>query len=321
MMLKTAACALALTMSATAQVRVEKTAYQGWPNCYRMTDGEIELVVTADVGPRIMRCALVGGQNLFMEFTDQLGKSGEREFQLRGGHRLWVAPEQLATTWAPDNAPVKIEARGRVLRAIAPVEPSTGLQKEIEVRMPASGGSVEVLHRVTNTTPWAIELAPWALTMLAPGGTEVMGFPPRGKHPEVLLPTNPLVMWAYTDFSDPRWRFTQKYLILRQDPKMAAPQKVGLFNPDTWAAYLLGTDLFVKRMKADPARTYPDFGCSFETFTNADFLEMETLGPMTKIEPGGSVEHLEHWTLRRNVRITAWTDAELDKVLLPVLGK
>jgi hypothetical protein len=74
-------------------------------------------------------------------------------------------------------------------------------------------------------------------------------------------------------------------------------------------------------MKADPARTYPDFGCSFETFTNADFLEMETLGPMTKLEPGGSVEHLERWTLRRNVRIAAWTEAELDKVLLPVLGK
>ena len=32
----------------------------------------------------------------------------------------------------------------------------------------------------------------------------------------------------------------------------------------------------------DASKTYPDFGCSFETFTNADFLEMETLGPMTK---------------------------------------
>ena len=310
-----------MTMSASAQVRIEKTEYKGWTNCYRVTDGEIELVVTADVGPRIMRCAFVGGQNLFMEFKDQLGKSGERDFQLRGGHRLWVAPEQLATTWAPDNAPVKIDVRGPVLRATAPVEPSTGLQKEITVKMAATGGAVEVLHRVKNTTPWTIELAPWGLTMLAPGGTEVVGFPPRGKHPEVLLPTNPLVMWAYTDFSDPRWRFTQKYLVLRQDPKVAAPQKVGLFNRDTWAAYLLGSDLFIKRLKADPARTYPDFGCSFETFTNADFLEMETLGPMTRIEPGAAVEHVERWTLRKGVRVAAWTDAELDKVLVPALGK
>jgi len=320
-MLKIIAFALAWTMSATAQVRIEKVSYQGWANCYRVSNGEIELVLTADVGPRIMRCALVGGQNLFKEFAEQLGKSGERDFQLRGGHRLWVAPEQLATTWAPDNVPVKIEVRGEVLRATAPVEPATGLEKQITVKMPASGSAVEVLHRVKNTTAWTIELAPWALTMLAPGGTEVVGFPPRGKHPEVLLPTNPLVMWAYTDFSDPRWGFTKKYFILRQDPKRAEPQKVGLFNPDTWAAYLLGSDLFIKRLKADPARTYPDFGCSFETFTNAEFLEMETLGPMTRLEPGASVEHLERWVLRKGVRMAAWTDAELDRVLLPALGK
>jgi len=30
--------------------------------------------------------------------------------------------------------------------------------------------------------------------MMAPNGTAIFGFPPRGKHPEVLLPTNPLVM-------------------------------------------------------------------------------------------------------------------------------
>jgi hypothetical protein len=320
-MLRIFAFTLTLTMSATAAVRIEKTGYQGWANCYRITNGEIELIVTADVGPRIMRCAFVGGQNLFKEFPEQLGKSGERDFQLRGGHRLWVAPERLATTWAPDNAPVKIDTRGDVLEATAPVEPSTGLQKQIVVRMEASEARVEVLHRVTNTGPWTIELAPWALTMLAPGGTEVMGLPPRGKHPEVLLPTNPLVMWAYTDLSDKRWRFTKKYLILRQDPKVAAPQKLGLFNPRTWAAYLVGSDLFVKQLTADPARIYPDFGCSFETFTNAEFLEMETLGPIAKLEPGQAAVHLERWSLRKGVRVAAWSDAELDKVLLPALGK
>src|SRR5436853_500557 len=82
------------------------------------------------------------------------------------------------------------------------------------------------------------------------------------------------------------WKFTKKYLTLRQDPSNSEAQKLGLFNPDTWAAYLLRGDAFVKRTKADPSQTYPDFGCSFETFTNNDFLEVETLGPMTKLLPG-----------------------------------
>jgi hypothetical protein len=153
------------------------------------------------------------------------------------------------------------------------------------------------------------------MSMMAPGGTAITGFPPRGKHPEVLLPTNPLVMWAYTDLSDPRWRLTKKYLALRQDPQASEPQKIGTFNPKTWAAYLLGTELFVKQASADPACVYPDFGCSFETFTNADMLEMETLGPITKAAPGASVEHVERWSLHKDVRIAAWADAELDAAI------
>jgi len=50
-------------------------------------------------------------------------------------------------------------------------------------------------------------------------------------------------------------------------------------------------------------------------------LELETLGPVTKVAPDATVEHVERWSLHKNVRIPAWTDAELDKVLLPRLGK
>ena len=42
---------------------------------------------------------------------------------------------------------------------------------------------------------------------------------------------------------------------------------------------------------------YPDFGCNFEVFTNPDFLELETLGPLVELQPGEVVEHVEHWWL------------------------
>jgi hypothetical protein len=156
--------------------------------------------------------------------------------------------------------------------------------------------------------------------MMTQGGVGITGFPPRGTHPKDLPPTNPLVMWAYTDLSDSRWTFTKKYMMLRQDPKNASPQKLGHFNPKTWSAYLLATDLFIKRCSADPSLPYTDMGCSFETFTNDQILEQETLGPLVKLSYGAVVEHVERWTLHKNVRIAAWTDEELDKVLLPLIS-
>jgi hypothetical protein len=303
----------------SAQVSVTKTEYKGWHNCYRVSNGEVELIVTGDVGPRVIRFGFVGGQNLFKEYADQMGKTGEEMFQLRGGSRVWKAPEDPVATWAPDNVPVEIIPTATGLIARAPVEPVSSLQKEIEVSMAASGTAVAVTHRITNRSLYTLEFSPWTLTMMAPGGVAISGFPPRGKHPINLEATNPLVMWAYSNLADKRLTFTRKYLLLRQDLGISEPQKLGTFNPDTWAAYLLNGEAFVKRTKADPEKTYPDFGCSFETFTNNEFLEIETLGPMTKIPPGKSVEHVEHWSLHRNVKLTEFTDAAIDQTLLPLL--
>jgi hypothetical protein len=151
------------------------------------------------------------------------------------------------------------------------------------------------------------------------GGMVIAGFPPRGHHPQNLEATNPLTMWAYTNLADPRWKLTRKYLTLRQDPNNSDAQKLGLFNKDTWAAYLLNGEVFVKRTAADPHGKYPDFGCSFETFTNDQFLEVETLGPLTDVAPGKTVELVEHWGLFRNVKLNSVTDDDLDHTILPLV--
>ncbi|HZR58388.1 MAG TPA: hypothetical protein VFA74_16055 [Terriglobales bacterium] len=308
-----------LTGTMNAEVKVEKTEYKGWKNCYRVTNGEVELIVTSDVGPRIIRFGFVGGQNLFKEYSDQLGKSGEEKFQSRGGSRVWKAPEDPVATWAPDNVAVEIKVTPTGLVARAPVEPLSMLQKEIEVSMSPSGTGVVVSSRISNRSLYPLEFSPWVLTQMTEGGLAISGFPPRGKHPINLEATNPLVMWAYTNLADKRWKFTKKYLTLQQDPNNPEAQKLGMFNSDTWAAYVVNQEMFLKRAKSDPAKTYPDFGCSFETFTNNEFLELETLGPMTKVLPQHTVEQVEQWSLYRAVKLSELTDESLDRVLLPIL--
>lgn len=181
-----------------ANVTVEKVAYKGWPNCYRISNGEVELMVTGDVGPRMIRYGSVGGQNLFKEFPDQLGKSGEATFQFRGGDRVWKAPEDPVASWAPDNVPVNVQITPTGVIAQEPIEPSTKLQKEIEVSLAPTGTQVTVSHRITSRSLFTLEFAPWALTQMAQGGLAVTGFPPRGHHPQNLEATNPLTMLIRT---------------------------------------------------------------------------------------------------------------------------
>jgi hypothetical protein len=299
--------------------KIDKTAYAGWPNCWKIANGEIELIVTGDIGPRIVSLGFAGGQNFFKNYPEQMGRSGESEWMIRGGHRVWFAPEDRVATYGLDNSPVDIEVRGDVLVATAPVEEPVRVRKQMVVKMAPGAAAVEVTARVQNAGAWPIELSVWTPTVMAPGGVGVTGFPPRGRHEDILDPTNPLVMWAYTDFSDPRWMYMTKYLALKQDPAARAPQKIGHWNAKTWGAYLLNGELFVKRSEAPAGRPYPDFGCSFEIFTNRDMLELETMGPLVRVAPGDWIEHAERWSLHRGVAVKSWTDEELDRAILPLI--
>jgi hypothetical protein len=302
-------------------IKIEKVNFKGWPNSWRVSNGEVTLVMTGDIGPRIMHFGFAGGQNFFKEFAGQMGTSGEPEWQPRGGHRVWIAPEDPVKSYAPDNDPVEIEVTGDVLSATGPVEPLTGVSKKMTVKMALAGTAVEVVHEIRNAGASPLELAPWVLTMFANGGAGIHGFPPRGTHPEDLAPTNPLVMWAFTHLDDPRWTLSRKYLVLRQDPENTNPQKLGTYNRHTWGAYLLNGELFVKRYDAiAEAAAYPDFGCTFETFTNQAILELETLGPMTTLAPGASVSHTERWSAHRGITLQTWTDEELDAIIAPLVG-
>jgi hypothetical protein len=104
--------------------------------------------------------------------------------------------------------------------------------------------------------------------------------------------------------------------MLRQDPKMEKPRKLGVKVLDGWVAYARNGHLFVKKFNYVPDATYPDLGCSVETFTDADMLEVETVGPFVSLQPGAAVEHVEHWFLFRDVPLPN-DDADVDKNVMP----
>ena len=297
-------------------MNIEIINYKGWPNCYRLSNSQVDLVVTTDVGPRIIRFGFVDKENQFVEFESDLGQVGGQEWRLYGGHRLWHAPEGKPRSYFPDNGPLQVERHGSFVRLIQPVETTTGIQKELDISLPAEGAQATVVHRLRNANLWAVEIAPWALSVMARGGVAIIPLPPRGSHAEHLLPTNILTLWAYTDMSDPRWTWGREYILLRQDPRAESPQKIGVMDKDGWAAYARSGDLFIKKFGYQAGKAYPDFGCSIEVFTSANMIEVESLGPLGVLAPGSVVEHIEDWYLYTGVPVPA-SDADIKQNILP----
>lgn len=295
--------------------KIEKIRYAGWENCYRLKNRLVEVIATADVGPRIIRYAFLNEENEFGEYKSELGRIGDKEWLAYGGHRLWHAPEGMPRSYSPDNNPVKVKIEKSTLKLIQQIEPDTKVQKEMEITIGDVGSEVTVVHRLINKNLWQIELSVWALTVMSKGGFAIIPQEPYVSHQEALLPVRPLVLWAYTDMSDSRWKWSKKYIILHQDEKAQLPQKIGALVKSGWCAYARKNHLFLKLFKYKKDSIYPDFGCTVEIFTDKDMLELETLGPLIKLNPGESLEHIEKWFLFREINVKP-NDESIDCTVL-----
>ncbi|HEV3257362.1 MAG TPA: hypothetical protein VG013_10815 [Gemmataceae bacterium] len=313
------------------KITVEKVEYKGWKHNLRLSNGDVELIVTLDVGPRIISYRLPDGKNVFKVFSEGTGKSGEEGWQPRGGHRLWVGPEDLTRTYAADNGQVawsKNQDGSRVTLTPGP-ETEFGIQKEIDIELAAKGSRVKVIHRIKNIGEKSTRLAPWALSMMAAGGVEIIPLPSKKPHPgppknatsaKDFAPNQVMVLWPFFDFKDPRWTFGSKYITLRHDSKRG-PTKIGLAHQVGWVGYVNHGTLFIKRFGHEERKRYPDHGSNFETFSNEDMQEIETLGPLVNLAAGKSVEHTEDWELVGDVGDVT-DEASIDKHVLPkVKGK
>jgi hypothetical protein len=297
----------------------ENYAFGGWKNCILMTDGRVEMVVTTDIGPRVVRFGFVGEDNLFREMKEQQGKKGGDEWWIYGGHRFWHSPESYPRTIYPDNSSVQYNWDGDTLKLLQDIEKTTGIQKEIEINLVPEGSCIRVLHRLINHNLWEIEAAPWALTVMAKRGRAIIPHESYHPHSKKITPARPLVLWNYTKMKDARWIWGNRFIQLKQDPGAEGSQKIGVLNTLGWIAYYLDGKVFIKRYEYDPKAKYPDFGSNTEVYTDKDIIELETLGSLEKIPPGGSVEHVEKWFLfKENL---SEDEKSLENELIPLVKK
>jgi hypothetical protein len=195
-----------------------------------------------------------------------------------------------------DDQPVEIISDGDSILISKHVELKTGIEKSIRVRLDKDKPVITLEHELKNCGNKTLVGAPWAITQLKTGGIAIL---PQAKEDTGLLPNRSLVIWPYTDMSNPRVRWGNDFVLL--EASVDSPFKVGFPNPRGWLAYWLDGDLFVKRATYDANLAYYDKDSSSECYCNERFLELETLGPIVTIEPGQSVLHIETWELYTDI--------------------
>lgn len=293
-------------------VKIYESAYGGWQKCLFIENEIVQLVVTLEVGPRIIRYALQNNENMLCEVKEQMGTTGGDSWKIYGGHRLWHAPEHMPRTYINDNFPVKYTVDGNSVTVTPEPEEISRTQKEMVITLSENSSKVIIEHRITNTGAWDIDLALWALTVLDKGGLEVLGEPEKYR---ALLPNRRVSLWPYSKMNDHRVYWGDKYITLNSDPEVKEPFKMGIDNHLGWAAVFNKGCMFIKRYPVEPEVEYTDFGVSFETYICDYMTECESLSPLMRLTPGSTGIHVEEWELFKEERPDAKNEEAIKKIM------
>lgn len=261
--------------------------------CLELTSGTFKLAVTTQVGPRIIGGWIQGSPNIFRVMPAKRLPNCEVDFYLYGGHRLWHSPEAMPRSYAPDNDPVKVVRHSDGIEFNSGTEALTGLEKSITV-LPLGNEKFRLTHRLVNHNSWTVEVAPWALSVMAQGGMAILP-QLRDRKANPFAPDRFAIAWPYTDLNDPRLTIGKDYILLRQDRAAKTACKIGFNGQRGWIAYVNAGTALVKYYQSFGGVQYPDNGCSIESYSCADFCEIETVAPLFHLEPGATAEHLELW--------------------------
>ena len=313
--LLTPASAAGETVSPTA---MEKVDYHGWHNSWRLANAGIEVTVVTDIGPRILDLRIPGGPNL-LQHREGIGGSEEATYQFRGGWRLWVAPERKETTYDLDNSACDVEPIGSsTLRITGPPQINAGIRKIVEIGISDHRARVRIVSRIRNISTQPVTYAAWSLPVLAPGGR---AFLPLDVGPlDAFDATRQLILWSYARFSDPRYVWGDRLIQIDHSriPVAGSPSggrqadesKIGVDSRQGWSAYLLDRTLLLKRFPFQ-AGEYVDGAATMEVYSSGAFLELDHLGPLTTIPPGGEISLPEEWWLFSPVAIATGEAAAL----------
>lgn len=288
-------------------INIKEVEYLNFGKCIAISNDYMEVFVTIDLGPRIIKCNLSDRENLMFTDPERVFNQDVSEtfgidkiWYIYGGHRMWVSPENMPLSYYPDNDKVIYTLTSNGAIFTPPPQKINNVSHEIEIIMCDDKPQMNVVHRLKNVSDKAITGAVWCLSVMDRTGVAVIQQPQEDTE---LLGNRILALWPYTDMSDERVFWGENYIALKQIPRFEKKFKLGINNTSGWIAYINHGYALVKSYSPNhPDGRYPDFGVSTELFTNEFFLEAETLSELCDIQPNETISHTETWTLVDNVQ-------------------
>lgn len=280
--------------------KIARTPFEG-SAAVELVTPVLRLVAITDVGPRIAHLGLAGGENLLLWKPKKYTRG---EWDLRGGHRVWVTrpqADECEDTYAPDNGPCKVEILKDGFRVTGGKSPVNATRRGFSVRAVADD-RLEVDNFLINDSDMLSSGGVWALTCTLPGKGARYAIPLGDGSTWDNFSLVHFRTWAghgKGGFNDPQIAVGDEVLVVTPrgvENKRMVQAPRGILAMSDAARGLT----FAKKVDWLPGRQYPlHMNLAFYIGPDNFMVEMETMGPEQTLKPGETLVHRETWVLRK----------------------
>ena len=276
------------------------SAYRGWSDSVFLSNRSAEVIMVPQVA-RVLHFSLRGMSNILWEDPAAGGQlqnpdsETTGEYVNYGGAKLWVAPQSKWgtkwTVWPPfyglDSGPCKSSIRkdGSVLL--------TGLDSRtagvrIDRTASLAKNSVSFVYTMSNISDKPVEWGIWMVANVKPGGRTFIPYVDNAE-----LWSNEKDKKVPDSFA---WK-RQDGLLVMDFPEGKDGSKLFSLSAGGWLAYIVEGQAFFITYTPDLKAVQPEGEAPTEIFRGKDFVELEHVGPLVKLSPGGTTSLTERWHL------------------------
>lgn len=239
---------------------------------------DVRLEIDAATGGRVTALRL-GGRNLLSEPSADAGNYGST---------FWPSP-QTAWGWPPvaeiDHGPYRADIDGAAVILRSATSPALGVSVEKRIAADAGRGAVLFDFAIHNRNEAPVQLAPWQITRVPPGGLSLFptgtgSFPPSNLAVREALG----VTWYAFDAA-----------------AVTDHQKLFADGREGWLAHVHEDTLLVKTFAIVPRAAQAPGEAQIELYATPahTYVEVEAQGAYETIAPGAALSWRVVWLVRR----------------------
>ncbi len=271
----------------------------GYPNCIELSNSTTRVVLEPNLGGRVLKYELHGKNVLFMNplFDGKIYEKGVYIHPPAG--RFDIGPEK---TVPPHPALFMGKWTGKITgprqaEMISQEDTATGVQLIRRFKLAENGSKLECTQIIRNWSKEVKTYCHWSRTFVKGGGISLTPLHLKSRYPKGYITYGPGAIINFNPENE------ENVVVHDRILEISGPVKLPKFmtdGADGWLAYITkDNQLYLKTYPVYPNRIYGEMaaGTASVYYFKEERCEIEPIGPMESIAPGGEVSFTENWFL------------------------